>query len=323
MNIFEHLRLLGLTVETREGNKITQHVKHISEVPENKITYPMRVQIKKDGIYCMMVKSEHGTEFFSRTGMALSNMQCLMEKMNDPTHLRMQPGVYIAELCNKECSLEVLSGIINPNRNKELSHAQAKLLPSMKLHFHDYLFLYEFCKGVSLRPYSTRHSYMMDKIPYDLDFIPVEWVISKDDALLFAERRIYDGEEGVVFKQDHGWVAGHKGYRMMKLVRGIDYDLLCIGCEEGKGKYKGKIANLIFKWKDGETIKCMLGKGWTHDMAEAMYNSLKFENLNSFKEHYPIGKIFQVYALQESSKGKLRLPKVGELRHDKTTPDVI
>jgi len=94
---------------------------------------------------------------------------------------------------------------------------------------------------------------------------------------------------------------------MMKIVKQVSYDLECIGVEEGEGKYKGKIANLLFKWKDGQTIKAMLGEGWTHQDAKDMWES---------PSTY-IGKVYKVYALQESSKGKLRLPKVGERRFDK------
>ncbi|QYC97019.1 ATP-dependent DNA ligase [Klebsiella phage IME184] len=98
----------------------------------------------------------------------------------------------------------------------------------------------------------------------------------------------------------------------------VSYDLTCIGWEEGKGKYKGKVANLIFKWKGGKTVKAMLGKGWTHEDAERMYHDIKHGG-----ELNVIGKIFAVKALQESSKGVLRLPKAGELRHDKEEPDVF
>jgi hypothetical protein len=35
----------------------------------------------------------------------------------------------------------------------------------------------------------------------------------------------------------------------------------------------------------------------------------------------PVGKIFKVVALQESSRGVLRLPKVREQRHDKVKAD--
>ena len=125
--------------------------------------------------------------------------------------------------------------------------------------------------------------------------------------------QIKKGEEGIVIRDiDAGWEAGHKGWRVMKMVRGVDYDLECIGWEEGEGKYEGKVANLLFKWKGGKTIKAMLGKGWTHMDAQQM-----FQNTARLK-----GTIFQVYALEESSKGKLRLPKVGELRHDKLESDV-
>ena len=99
---------------------------------------------------------------------------------------------------------------------------------------------------------------------------------------------------------------------MMKIVKQVSYDLECIGVEEGEGKYNGKVANLIFRWKAGQTVKAMLGEGWTHDMAEDVFIYYKASNQLS-----PIGKVYRVYALQESSKGKLRLPKVGERRFDK------
>jgi ATP-dependent DNA ligase len=136
---------------------------------------------------------------------------------------------------------------------------------------------------------------------------------------------ISGGEEGIVIIDlDANWVAGHKGWRKMKKVRGVDYDLTCIGYEEGTGKYAGKVANLIFNWKDGTTIKCMLGKGWTHDMAEAMFSAIEYSHMPNTGIHPndPRGSIFQVYALEESSKGKLRLAKVGEKRHDKNKADV-
>jgi hypothetical protein len=65
----------------------------------------------------------------------------------------------------------------------------------------------------------------------------------------------------------------------------------------------------------------MLGKGWTHEAAEQMFYDIVVGSEGDISYH-PIGKIFQVYALDESSKGKLRLPKVGEMRHDKEEPDV-
>ncbi|WP_459625687.1 hypothetical protein, partial [Enterobacter hormaechei] len=122
--------------------------------------------------------------------------------------------------------------------------------------------------------------------------------------------------EGAVFKRDVDWEAGHKGWRQMKIVRTVAYDLRCIRWEEGKGKYTGKVANLIFKWHGTQKVKAMLGKGWSHEDATRMYNEIK-----NGGELNVIGRIFTVYGLQDSSKGKIRLPKVGELRHDKEDAD--
>jgi len=139
---------------------------------------------------------------------------------------------------------------------------------------------------------------------------------SEDEVQAFAQAHIDAGREGAVYKYDADYEAGHKGWRQTKIVRGVSFDLTCIGWEEGKGKYAEKVANLIFRWKDGKTIKAMLGKGWTHDLAAQMYQHIKTGG-----DLMPIGRIFEVTALQGSSKGKLRLVKCGEMRHDKEQAD--
>ena len=128
----------------------------------------------------------------------------------------------------------------------------------------------------------------------------------------FTKACIAAGEEGAVYKRPGcEWEAGHKGWHQMKEVREVTYDLKCVGYEEGSGKYKGKVANLIFQWRDGETIKAMLGKGYTHKDAEGMFND---HSLFMYK-------VFRIRGLQDSSKGKIRLPKVQEERHDKSEGD--
>jgi hypothetical protein len=71
------------------------------------------------------------------------------------------------------------------------------------------------------------------------------------------------------------------------------------------------------KYKDGVEIKADMGKGYTDE------DRIKFAKLfkKAKKGKTPVGQIFEVYALEEGSKGALRLPKVGELRHDKKKAD--
>lgn len=306
MNVFE---FLGLSPTHRKAGKIVQLVKHYDEVPDSKIKFPLIAQVKKDGVFGMLVVQGDKAGIFGRTGKKL--MSCdgfVFPALSD--------GVYIGEVCLPGKSLEVLSGIVNPNRVKLLSEELSEYwLANREVWFHDYLTIEEFIAGKSDRTYSDRLGTVINAGLPALSGVSV-FTISGLEA--FERECVEAGEEGAVFKQNVDYLAGHKGWRAMKRVRSIEYDLLCVGVEEGTGKYTGKVANLIFQWRDGDTLKAMLGKGWTHGDAERMWQS---------KDHYyndlnPIGHIFTVYGLQDSSKGKIRLPKVGERRHDKEAPDV-
>lgn len=303
INVFQ---FLGLTSGHRKPDNTVQKVKNIEEVPESKKEWPMYAQVKKDGVYCMLVVAGNGEfqrAFFGRTGKPLSNMQhlCLSG---------LPEGVYIGEVCLPGESLEVLSGIVNPNRKKPVEEElYIDWQNNGGIYFHDHLTLEEFLNGESSRPYTTRFRSLCD---HGLPVLAFSVVASPDSAEYYAVQLIEQGEEGAVFKQDVGWEAGHKGWRMMKRVRHIEYDLLCVGAEEGTGKYKGKVVNLIFRWRNGGTIKAMLGKGWTHEDARRMWTNY---------HDTPEGLTYRVYGLQDSSKGKIRLPKVGEARIDKETPD--
>lgn len=313
MNVWQ---FIGLPANHRADDKIVMKVKHIDDVPAAKVKWPMVAQIKKDGVYCIVIKTDLNCRMFSRTGKMFQNTEAMSL---DFAFSDSEVGVYLAELCNDYCSLEELSGMVNPNRNKPLILEQEDIMGKSYLAFHDYLQDVEFIRGVSTKSYSCRWLELVYHLASEYLVLPTHGLNDEDHADLFFNSVTLSGEEGIVLKPEEGWEAGHKGYKMMKKVRGVDYDLLCIGVEEGKGKYRGLAANLFFRWKEGQTIKCMLGKGWSHEDAKGMWDERESYLGNT---HNPIGKIFQVYALQESSKGKLRLPKVGELRHDKLEADI-
>ena len=317
MNVFE---FLGKSADYRASNKVVQLVKHYDEVNKNgklhkKVSFPMFAQVKKDGVFAMLVMFNGQAQIFGRTGKKLSNVQHLEAQ----AMLRsIETGVYLAELCCDHCSLEELSGAVNPNRTKPLSNEGLEIAGNLYMAYHDRLSICEFVSGHSHRTYSHRHADLSKRM-YGTDYITLPYieVHSELELDLFADACIDRGEEGAVFKQDVEWLAGAKDWHAMKKVRKVEYDLQCINVEEGTGKYAGKVANLIFRWKGGKTIKAMLGKGWTHKDAEVMFNA----RFGVYNDDNPIGKIFRVKALQESSKGVLRLPKVGDYRHDKDTAD--
>ena len=315
MNIFE---FLGLPADHRKSSKVTQLVKHFDEVVDkHKVGKTFIAQEKKDGVCALLVVSPRGTKIFSRTGKEFTNTCSIIDRLPG-----LPLGVYCGELCSPTVSLEVLSGLVNPNRTKDVwQPAHIDVLNNLTFFAFDMLLLEEFIIGACTADYLSRYA-ILDGQETNTAFSVLQ---NHDDPDALFKEVVEAGGEGIIYVDPNaGWVAGHKGWRKMKKVRGVDYDLECIGYEEGTGKYEGKVANLIFRWKDDKTIKCMLGKGWTHNAAAAMFSAIEYSEMTNVGTHPndPRGKIFQVYALQESSKGKLRLPKVGELRHDKDKADV-
>lgn len=329
MNIFE---FFGLDEDHRKHP--VQLVKHRDEVPEDKRTFPCYAQVKRDGIFAAVcvthdtgVKGLDGSTYvgiFGRTGKKLANVEQL-----EHAYRNFPVGVYFGELQSMaiDVYLESLSGVVSPNRTEPLDFVGQQIKDNLYIDFFDMMTVQGFITGVSNVTFVKRWEALVRRIK---PLLLAEPLFSGHDAILplhvcnnekevqaFADEQIAANREGAVYKQDEDWVAGHKGYRQTKIVRMVSYDLTCIGFEEGKGKYAGKVANLIFKWKGGKSIKAMLGKGWSHADAEQMFHDIKHGGALNV-----IGKIFAVKALQESSKGVLRLPKAGELRHDKEVPDV-
>lgn len=333
MNIFEYL---GLATDHRKlSNKVTQLVKHWDEVVEkNKTGKTFGIQIKKDGVCTLTVILDGEVSIWSRTGNRFTNTEQLCAKIE---MLGMRDGVYMGEMTCPRVSLEVLSGAVNTNRIKPLTEDLATLPYELQMNWFDIISIKSFIKGSSQTDFVRRFNILKERTDIafarfggshpDIHILPYVTVTTEEEIDTLLAGFVAQGEEGLVIRDvEADWEAGHKGYRVMKKVRGVDYDLRCIGFEEGTGKYTGKVANLIFNWKNGKTIKCMLGKGWTHQMAEDMLDRINYGESVGM-QHYankdsPVGKIFQVYALEESSQGKLRLPKVGEMRFDKECPDV-
>lgn len=323
MNIFQYL---SLDENHRSQTKVTQLVKHYDEVPSKHKDKTFCVQKKEDGVCALAVVDAYTCKIFSRTGKEFQNVSKLNFEMSES---RLPIGVYLGEIVNDDFSLEQLSGVVNPNRTKDLDENGKKLLENMKFKMFDFLEIDEFINGKSDTAWEDRfhklccNVYKANPQEFNYSFEVIPSVPELYDNLidLSLEAAVAKGHEGIVIRDPKaGWLAGHKGWHVMKKVRGVDYDLRCIGYEEGTGKYKGKVANLVFQWKNGETIKCMLGKGWTHESAEQMFRDIVVGSED--ESSHPIGKIFQVYALDESSKGKLRLAKVGERRFDKDYADV-
>lgn len=326
MNIFE---FLGSPSSLRKDNKIFQYVKHFDDVNpladkglyHKNVSFPMYAQVKRDGVFAALVILNGKAAVFNRTGKRMTNctkVEEYFEECNTPD------GVYLGEMLSRDCSLEQLSGVVNPNRTKPLTDdKQICIRNNLHIDFFDHVTIYEFTRGHTEKGFIERYNNLCNLMCSRATILDLQVIESYDDVIWFSQLCINNEEEGAVFKQDVEWLSGAKDWHQMKVVRGIHVDLECIGWEEGTGKYSGHVANLLFRYKNGKVVKAMLGKGWTHKDAEQMYKAcyLVENGLCEDNALHPVGKVFHVYGLQESSKGVIRLPKVSELRHDKSEPD--
>ncbi|HCH8289377.1 TPA: ATP-dependent DNA ligase [Salmonella enterica] len=308
-----------------------QLVKHFDEIPENKITYPLIGQIKYDGVYILIIMNNGLSKAYSRTGKEYYSE--LYSTAYFKSLVGLEDGVYIGELVAPTITLEELSGLVSTNRKAEWGTADIEAMEQSYVMLHDYLHFDEFLAGGSVRYYTDRYADLariLEIAQCSLYLIDNTIISSKEDAEQYADEQIKLGHEGAVFKQDLDWIAGHKGYRAMKIVRGLHLDLLCVGVEYGKGKRAGQIAKLKLSYKN-HIFSADLGKGWTDEKRikltqdyEYYEQAIKDNDFSTtYKKHLtPINQIWEVKALQESSTGKaLRLPKVVRVREDKAEPD--
>ena len=313
MNIWE---FLGLPATHRPASKTTMLVRHWREVSSSNIKFPYAAQLKVDGVHALVVIHQGEAAVFTRTGNLMTNVQVVLSSVAFA-----QDGVYMGELTSSAPhTLEELSGVINPNRKEPLDWYGQAQADGLFVQWFDWVPIGSFISGSTKGNWEARYEQLKLRLAdteAHANILPFTLIHDESARLSFAKSCIDADEEGAVFRElTSGWEAGHKNWKIMKEVRDISYDLLCVGIEEGKGKYLGKVANLLMQWKGGEVLPCMLGLGWSHVDAERLFIATKRNTQDS-----PIGKVYRVTALKDSSKGKLRLPKVREHRHDKVEGD--
>jgi len=101
-------------------------------------------------------------------------------------------------------------------------------------------------------------------LPSNLQRVSME-AMSLDDALTKVKSVVKDGYEGLYLKHiDHIYYPGKRVNDAIKLKRRPTADLLCIGYDEGLGKYEGLIGSLVLKDKKGRIVK--VGSGLDDSM---------------------------------------------------------
>jgi ATP-dependent DNA ligase len=312
--------ILALARENRKDTENAVHkVLEYEKANKSKMTWPAIVQRKFDGVYAAFIVSQGEVLIVSRTMRPFQNVQHLSRSPDQFVKPGLQSGVFIAELVSDELTLEELSGALSPNRVEPLSTGMLTKVMRVYPVFHDHISADNWIQGLSTLGYVDRQSLLRFALKADSRYAYYNTVHSETDWLEYAASCIAEGDEGAVRKEPCApWIAGKKDHQYTKIVRELSLDLECLDVAYGKGKREGVIAKLQFKYPStGKLFWADLGQGWTDERRMQLTRDFEGQTAGT-----PIGKVFKVKALQESSKGVMRLPKVEEMRIDKEQADV-
>ena len=128
-----------------------------------------------------------------------------------------------------------------------------------------------------------------------------------DKAMDFIESY---GIEGLMLKRTNATYVPDKRptNNWWKLKKHMTYDVVVMGYEDGKGKYKGLIGSIVFGlYKDGTLTECGKCSGITDELRREIT-----ENQQGY-----IGRVMEIKAMERTKDGHFRHPVFGQWRSDK------
>ena len=298
----------------KEKNKLFQLALQTDKVKPEKLQFPAVLQVKWDGVFCAALLDEEGEcTIYSRSGEVYVSMKHIEEALKRyyrcTTDTPDQGTLIIFEAWAEGVNQSTISGWA---RDTKAQHQE--LVAKM----HDLLDVDLKTGEINTRGrvYGNRMAILEDLFPMlpketPLRLCQYDIVHSWEEATALADEWMAAGHEGAILRNPRSteYAPGKRNHDLVKIKRGVSYDLEVIGVEEGStGKYKGTLGTLVCRWKNGGVI-------YISGMKDSQRH-LWWSNPDEI-----IGKIVQVDAMSESSKGKLREPRFKGIRTDKTEGD--
>jgi len=269
-----------------------------------KVTYPRQVMIKYDGRCTTIIKHPDQTVQYFTTGGKM------FELLDDQVFgLAETPiGVYFAEMMGKgiegKLGERIHSGIqttMFTNTGKGLFNRHK---PVWRI--FDYVTIADYDIGICELPYISRWSYLKDKIPTNYLAYDME-CLGKGHWDMFHTKAIAEGWEGTVcIDHTQQWKASKsRPHTQIKRKDRRDADLLCIGVNEGTGKYEGMIGSLTLQDSKGRVVDVGSGLNDADRMNE---------------DTYYVGKVVEI--VYEQMMATYIQPIFQRVRDDKTEQDI-
>jgi DNA ligase-1 len=237
---------------------------------------------------------------------------------------QMKRGVYIGEFWHPDFAASTVSGFNNLTDERKIAAAQADI-SKVQFVVCDFVTIEEWEAGRSDVGFSDRIGRIawMQGIyhPDDGGILgknvqppaPPIWFAGHEgyfneqaatDVYALADEAVASGRyDGIILRKEDGpWIQGARDENVVKVKPFITRDLIVVDVEEGKGKYKGMLGNLIVEYKGNR-----MGLSGMSDAERREW----WKNPATI-----IGQIVEVKAMSESVKGVLREPRFKGIRYD-------
>lgn len=237
---------------------------------------------------------------------------------------QMKRGVYIGEFWHPDFAASTISGFNNLTDAQKIAKVQGDI-SKVQFVVCDFVTLAEWENGRSDVGFADRIARIawMQGIyhPDDAGILgdnlrppaPPIWFAGHEgyfneqaatDVYALADEAVASGRyDGIILRDENGpWIQGARDQHVVKVKPFITRDLIVVDVEEGKGKYKGMLGNLIVEYKG----KRMGLSGMSDAERREWWNN----------PATIIGQIVEVKAMSESVKGVLREPRFKGIRYD-------
>lgn len=294
----------------------------------DKITFPVAVEEKLDGMRVLAIIQNGTVSFYSREGRELTGLEPIAEEI-----LKMFPGADFCldgEIIGKKLNLNCKTAVKNRDGNWAFAQAlsMVKSQSTTREEVEEYLGFY--CWDLIDVPYFHNQGFvksqgktlverkceltaLFERNKLDLKCVfKVPNIIcqNKEEVLsVFRQIRAKNGE-GVMIKKLDAPYSFKRNDNILKLKEFFTYDLRILNCTEGApdSKYVGMLGSITVV-DDSRTIKSDVGSGFTdHDRAE-----LWLRWLNGSLQ----GSIVEVMFQEVTEDGSLRFPTFVRERPDK------
>lgn len=275
------------------------------------------ITTKLDGLRLIVVVDGNGNKTaYSRNGLVYEGLDYLLNELElDPNMIYDGELLYSDDTLRSDERFRKTNEIVRCKGEKDKNLLTYYIFDA--IHINE---LGELGEEVERIPYYERREHL-DRLPRSIyqRIVPVLYKGKIDNKVFeLLDEVVEQGAEGLMANLSTGiYEFGKRSKNILKFKKFHDVDLLCIGVEEGDGKYKGKLGKILVDYMGYEVG---VGSGFTDE--ERLYF---YENQDEI-----IGKIVQVKYF-ESSKNKdgelgLRFPifmgKFTRVRDDKGAGDV-